>query len=484
MPPAGVTRLAMEQGRWAAREETDPGMCDTLIALGEAAARGRALFAKNSDRERNEAQYLEMTPERDHAPGSALKVTYIEIPQAPRTHACLFSRPFWMWGAEMGANEHGVVIGNEAMHSHIPAQRRRALIGMDLVRLGLERAASAAEAVEVICGLLETHGQGGDCGHLGRFYYHNGFMIADAREAFVLETVGRWWAVERVRRTRALSNALSIGADYDRVSEALADHAGAAGWRGPDGRFDFAGRLIDLERDAVSFGRGRCARGGARMARAEVALTPAAMMSILRDHGEAGEADPNWTPDKTLGRTICMHAAEGARRSQSVGSMVSELDRAGDVHWVTGTSGPCLSLFKPVLFETGLPPQGPRPTDRFDPESLWWRHEELHRAALDDFAGALAMIAPDRDQLERAFQARIDDARSAGDPAALSAAVQACWREAAQTEARWLGQIILSAKTRSAHSPRAPSRSRRSWARLNHVAGLPRDDPAPKDHAP
>jgi secernin len=459
-------------------------MCDTLIALGEVTVRGAALFAKNSDRERNEAQFLELTPAADHVAGSVLKATYVAIPQIARTHACLLSRPFWMWGAEMGANEHGVAIGNEAMHSRVPAQRRRTLIGMDLVRLGLERGASAAEALEVITGLLERHGQGGDCGHLGRFYYHNGFIIADAREAFVLETVGRWWAVERVERTRALSNALSIGPGYDRVSPALAEHARAEGWCGQDGRFDIAEQLIDLKRDAVSFGRGRCARGTARLERAAVALTPAAMMSILRDHGEAGEVDPDWTPARTVGRTICMHAAEGVRRSQTVGSMVSELSADGDVHWVTGTSAPCLSLFKPVLFETGLPPQEPRPTDRYDPESLWWGHERLHRMALDDFAASLAAIAPERDRLERSFLERIDTARSAGDSADLRLAMTACWREAAETEARWLGQILSSAKTGTTRSPRAFGGSRRSWARLNHVAGLPRAVSDLKDPAP
>ena len=76
-------------------------MCDTLCALPAATARGAALFAKNSDRERNEAQVLELSPARTAAPDAHLACTYITIPEVPRTYACLLSRPFWMWGAEM-----------------------------------------------------------------------------------------------------------------------------------------------------------------------------------------------------------------------------------------------------------------------------------------------------------------------------------------------------------------------------------------------
>ena len=437
-----------------------PAMCDTLVALAASTARGAALFAKNSDRERNEAQGLEMSPPRRG--GGPLKLTYLTIPDAEATHACLLSRPFWMWGAEMGANAHGVVIGNEALHAKTPAQRKQALTGMDLVRLGLERAASAAQAVEVITGLLEQYGQGGDCGHLGRFYYHNGFIIADATEAFVMETAGRWWAVERVANHRALSNAYSIGRSYDALSDGLAVHAREAGWADADGRFDVAGELLDAERDAVSFGRGRCARGNALLDRGAPKLTPAAMMAILRDHGD----DPDWSPANTRGRTICMHAAEGARRSQSVASMVSELRPGRTVHWVTGTSAPCTGLFKPVLFATGLPPQGPAPSGRFGGETLWWRHERLHRAMLREFKAGLAAIEGERDAVEAGFAARIDAAFDNA-PAALTSAVTECWREAEAAETRWLAALEIGGPAgRGAHG--------RSWARLNTVAGLPR----------
>ncbi|ODT86936.1 C69 family dipeptidase [Phenylobacterium sp. SCN 70-31] len=422
-------------------------MCDTLVSLAPSTTRGATLFAKNSDRERNEAQGLELSPARSGPAGAPLRLTYITIPDVARTHACLLSRPFWMWGAEMGANDRGVVIGNEALHARVPAQRRRALTGMDLVRLGLERGGTAREALEVIVGLLEAHGQGGDCGHLGRFYYHNGFIVADPAEAYVLETVGRDWVWRQVEDRRALSNAYSIADDYDALSPGLARA----------GRYDVAASLIDEARDSVSFGRGRCARGQALLDRAAPALAPATMRAILRDHGDA----PDWSPAHTRDRTICMHASCGPRRSQSVASMVSELRPDRAVHWVTGTSAPCVSLFKPFVFGAATPPFGPSPTDRADTASLWWRHEALHRAALPDFTAALAAIAPERDALEAEFQAQID-ASPAGE--ALDAAIAACWAEAEAAEARWRRTL--------APSIREPARHRASWARLNHVAGF------------
>lgn len=66
---------------------------------------------------------------------SLLQCTYIEIEQAPLTHAVVLSRPAWLWGAEMGANEHGVCIGNEAVWGREEIQDQEALLGMDLVRL-------------------------------------------------------------------------------------------------------------------------------------------------------------------------------------------------------------------------------------------------------------------------------------------------------------------------------------------------------------
>ncbi|MDD4896467.1 MAG: C69 family dipeptidase [Atribacterota bacterium] len=98
-----------------------------------------------------------------------------------------------MFGAEKGANEYGVAIGNEAIFTR-EKPANTGLTGMDLVRLGLERSHSAREALNIIIQLLEEYGQGGNCGYRYKLQYMNSFIIADQKEAYVLETVKKWWA--------------------------------------------------------------------------------------------------------------------------------------------------------------------------------------------------------------------------------------------------------------------------------------------------
>ncbi len=376
-------------------------MCDTVVVTPEASADGVMLFGKNSDRAPNEAQYLAYVPAAEHDSGSRVMCTYVKIDQVAHTHATLLSRPFWIWGAEMGVNEHGVAIGNEAVFTRMPYDRGAGLIGMDLLRLALERADAAAGAVEVITSLLARYGQGGNCGYGGRRYYHNSFLIADPREAWVLETAGRVWAAKRVKGVYTISNGLTIGGQWDAASPGLVDYAVKRGWCRKGSDFSFARSYSDRLYTRLSSCRLREARSRRLLERAAAGVGAAEVMSVLRDHGvDAGES---WRPDRALvGSTVCMHAAAGpVRKSGTAGSLVCRLDGRHPVHFATGTAAPCLSVFKPVWVDSGLPDLGPPPSGTYSEDALYWRHERFHRIVLRDYEARASLSRAEREALER-----------------------------------------------------------------------------------
>ena len=79
--------------------------CDTLAVAKDASAYGSNMFAKNSDRPIGECQPLIWIPGAHHEKGERLDCTGTIIPQAEYTYGVLGSKPYWIWGFEMGLNE-------------------------------------------------------------------------------------------------------------------------------------------------------------------------------------------------------------------------------------------------------------------------------------------------------------------------------------------------------------------------------------------
>jgi secernin len=183
-------------------------MCDSFVALADVTTDGEIIFGKNSDRPEGEFQDVISVPAQQYPANSLVECTYLQIPQVSSSYAVILSKPRWMWGAEMGANEHGVVIGNEAVWTTQP-YNDNGLLGMDLLRLGLERGSTARDVLDIIVSLMD--GQGGNCAQHFSMNYHNSFLIADKNEAWVLETAGEIWVAEKITSgTRSISNNLSI----------------------------------------------------------------------------------------------------------------------------------------------------------------------------------------------------------------------------------------------------------------------------------
>ena len=325
----------------------DAAMCDTI---GKVFSPGYAIFGKNSDRAVNEPQLVEFYPAMDYPEGSTVKCTYISVPQASHTNAIVLSRPNWIWGGEIGVNEYGVCIGNEAVFTK-GKYGPDSLIGMDLLRLALERGDSAWNAMNVIIDLLKKYGQGGNCGYDSDFRYDNSFLIMDRVNVYVLETCGKDYVYKKYDRA-SISNRLTISTEGDVYS---------------DGKIDFRKTHSDF---IMTTGSKGAKRRGCTACAAVDSLED--MMHLLRSH-----TDDDVFCTGSVG-SVCMHAANPFTADQTTMSMIVELKEDDMVIWLTGCSLPCVSLFKPHKFGVnGLISDGIGDT------TYWYQHEKFNREFLN-----------------------------------------------------------------------------------------------------
>jgi len=437
-------------------------MCDTFVALPSVTRDGSMIFGKNSDREAAEVQLLEYHPECRHDPGETVSCTYMDIPQVEETHAVLISRPFWMWGAEIGANDRGVVIGNEAVFTRMPVNKDTGLTGMDLLRLALERRSSAHGALETITELLDKYGQGGNGGYNNKgFYYHNSFLIADPNEAWVLETAGHLWAAKKVEDYYAISNGLTIGKDFDLMHEDLIYTAMEKGWIKKKADFHFANCYSDTFYTKFSACHTRQSRATKLLGSKTYGLTDA--FAHLRDHGP-----DTYRPDNHfLMNHVCAHAGASPARqaSQTTASFVAHLTQDMETYWATATSSPCTSIFKPVWFgndplPTSFVGEGPA---RFDEDIFWWHHEELHRRILEDFAHRHNLVRQELDALEQRW---LKEAATVAPEGRSALTAEAFHLERETTDAL----IAMLESERVLQKPHLPYR--RFWKKQNEMVGL------------
>lgn len=426
-------------------------MCDTIVALPDATADGALLLAKNADTEVNEAQQILHLPARDYAEGAAVRVSHLTIPQAKHTHEVIMDRSFWAWGGEIGCNEHGVAIGNEAAFSNQVAEKDGVII-LDLLRLGLERGATAREAVKVIGAHVEEYGQGGNVQMMGNFRFDSGFLISDRTEAWVMNCAGKHWAARRAKSTEAISNRYQITTDWD-LSSLSANGAKA----------DFRALFADPEKEyAVGADeRESCAAGLLTSRRGQITMHD--MAAVLRDVGDEDSYDV--TQDERSVR-VCMHAGPTpARFWHATGAMITEARTDSVVVWTTGTSATDLSIFKPLLFGIPLPDIGLMPVGTDTEATLWWRHERLHRRAMAHYKAVKREIRAEFDALERQFHAESASVRT-GSARLKSEYVGWCWQAAALATERWIETLERKAYSFSHEGYAA------MWQRFNAEASL------------
>ncbi len=394
-------------------------MCDTWVALQDATLTRNVIFAKNSDRPIFDSQPLMFYPRCTWPEGGTVKLEYLEVPQVEQTYATLGSSPYWAWGYETGINEHSVIIGNEAIFTKTfrdvsDASRQGVgvelgLLGMDLIRLALERSLTARQAVEVIGTLVEQYGQFGS-GVPTRDHaeggYDNAFILADPTEAWILEAVGKRWVARRFSKGyTSISNQPTLHAQWDLGSDDIEAYAVQKGWWAQEYTpFDFARAYIDpsVPRQVSHI---RLMRSRQLLAEKAGRITSKWMMRIARDHYESSFlGGPYFDAAAPDFHTICMHVSEadftwGHTASSSVavlpkvkadGADNSRLSMFPVFWWTPGP--PCNGCYVPFFVHGSTLPAGlstaggfgkrvtppPEATeDTYAPNSYWWRFRDL-----------------------------------------------------------------------------------------------------------
>ncbi|WP_020532865.1 C69 family dipeptidase [Flexithrix dorotheae] len=390
-------------------------MSDTFIAVPEVTTNGNMIFGKNSGREPNEAQAIMRIPAMDQEE-DMLECSYIKIPQVKTTYEVLLSRPFHMWGAEMGTNEFGLTIGNEAVFSKVKSDKKNAgLTGMDMLRVALERCKTADEALGMITGLLEEYGQDAFGGYRNQnYYYNNSFIIADSEKAWVLETVGKQWAAQIVKGFRNISNGYTIEEEFDLHSKDLMDFASKNGWTKKGKSFNFREAYSEWFYTRMSKSKIRQKKvaefGNSYKGNFDVLRG----IEILSSHNQKD----NFSPTMANTSSISMMATGRLNPLQTTGSMLVEIRKdKPSTTWLTGTSLPCNSIFKPFFIPGNNIYEGltKQPSSMAD-ESFWWQSERFNRLVLKHYQQARKIYNTEREKIQKDFISKEKEIFASGNP--------------------------------------------------------------------
>lgn len=344
-----------------------------MVALGVSTKGGNTVFAKNSDRPHDEPQPLIQMQAADYSGGYS-GTQFVDVPQAAHTYRHVGSKPYWCAGYEHGYNEHQVVIGNEALPSLLLEASEPKLVGMEVLRLGLERSKSGEEAVDVITGLVSEFGQGKFSNSAGVRTYDNIFLIADPTSAYVVECVGHDWAVKKVENVTSISNISQIGEDADRMSPGVKSQATKLGLFEMEFGDKFAFSSVFADPENSLSGLARQCRSNAMLGRDPGQLDVRSMIEVLTDHSDGENPDEDRVIDVAGNLSICLHRTVGESTGASTASLVADLcatDERLPIYW-TGLYSPCMTVFLPNFIESELPGVLGIGSELESADSPWW----------------------------------------------------------------------------------------------------------------
>ncbi|MGD9211321.1 MAG: C69 family dipeptidase, partial [Desulfobacteraceae bacterium] len=356
--------------------------CTTIIVGKDISSDGSVLLAHNEDLGDNAAQHYIVEPRKQYAAGTTM-TTYFgaEIPQVEETFAytatTVFEESYVPGSITSGINENQVAVVNNLAYqrdAESPEPSRGRIMWSEYTQLALERAQSAREAVQIIGNLAYTYKNYGPGSIFG---------VTDTDEGWWIEiTQEGQWVAQKVKDDEASmrANAYAIGVvdfndtDSFLYSEDLVDYAVYRGWYS-QGEFNFTEVYASSDSISDTSNTHRQMRVNDLLTTFTPSVTPANLMSILRDHyeGTTWDSTENYTrrsPHHTSEYTVCNLDTEVSLVCQSRSWLPAEI---GGVCW-RAMSAPCASAYTPwYMGMQEVPTEYQRGIQRSTSNSAYWQ---------------------------------------------------------------------------------------------------------------
>lgn len=275
-----------------------------------------------------------------------------------------------------GINEWGVlVISNAQSSKESPLPAGEGVSWCDMTQVPMERAKSAREAVNILGGLIDTYGVGGD-------FAESCWVCADQHEVWYLEGSLRHWVARKVRDKELLPicNRYVIGSDFDLASKDVVSYAVAQGWYDPSSHTKFSWK--DVYGRPTTQSNPRFINREARIAELFGAkwgnITSKDCFAVARDH-YAVDSPLYAYPPHMLGKNANKPLCSSSVCFSVVYSVKQKLPSDIGVMMWYAMAAPCSNVYMPIYAgTTELPDVYTMDlTSAADPTSAWWHFKTL-----------------------------------------------------------------------------------------------------------
>lgn len=336
------------------------------------------IFAGNCDRPINDATMTVHKRARDISNKSDVKFkgktilsaddkAFLGIDFVGERIPCFLLKSESLWGAESGANKHGLCGAVVPVKSKLFVKSKFNLDAQSMLRFCLEWTKSADDALSLLLQLFEKNE--GAPYTLDGENLSSSFIISDKDKAIKIETASKCYCVKTMTGGHfSISNCYTITTDFDIISENAKSERSKL-LKDKEGSVNFAETFGNKKWAKKWCAQAKIEQINLCMEKYHKTIISDKARELLRSH-----AQDNKSKQEISKNSVCMHGSNDWNYSTAA-SIICCLNQTRNYYYFTAASMPCVNIFKPVSFCDNIPIYG----EEDSAVESWLRREKLVR---------------------------------------------------------------------------------------------------------